>query len=340
MRAAVIGGSGYIGGEVIRLLLGHPSIELAQVTSTQFAGRALHAAHPNLRGQTTLTFTSPDEVAPCDVLVLALPHGVTMGAIERWLNLAPLVIDLSADFRLHDPADYEVYYGTSHPAPEWLARFVPGFPEFERAALRDAHAISVPGCMANAAILALQPLAAAQLISGDVIVDARTGSSGSGAQPDLSTHHAERSGVMRIFKPWGHRHIAEIRQICANPIFMTATAVEAVRGVQVVCHVTLSEPLNEKEVCRLYQRAYSKEPFVRLVNQRSGLYRLPEPKILTGTNVCEIGVTLVPDSRHLIVVAALDNLVKGGAGNAVQCLNIAAGYDERAGLSSVGLHPI
>ncbi|HEY0736675.1 MAG TPA: N-acetyl-gamma-glutamyl-phosphate reductase [Herpetosiphonaceae bacterium] len=340
MKIAVIGGSGYIGGELIRLLLQHPHATLAQATSTRYAGRSLAVAHPNLRGQTDLTFVQPEAVEPCDALFLALPHGTAMQTLSRWLELAPLVIDLSADFRLRDAADYTAYYGGPHPAAEWLSRSVPGIPELNRDQLRDARLIAVPGCMANAAILALYPLVAAGLLQQPVIVDARTGSSGSGAEPNLSSHHAERSGVMRVFKPLGHRHTAEIRQICWVPIYMTATAVEAVRGVQVIAHVTLPAPMTEKEIWSLYRRRYTAEPFIRLVKQRTGVYRLPEPKILSGTNFCDVGFALDADGQHLVVIAALDNLVKGGAGNAIQCLNIVHGWDERAGLRFAGLHPV
>jgi N-acetyl-gamma-glutamyl-phosphate/LysW-gamma-L-alpha-aminoadipyl-6-phosphate reductase len=340
MKVAIVGGSGYIGGELLRLLLQHPEAELAQITSTRSAGRAVHTVHPNLRGQTDLTFVHDEELTACDALFLALPHGVAMQTIGRWTELAPLVIDLSADFRLRRPEDYQTFYGAAHPEPGWLARFTPGIPEIERERLREARLIAVPGCMANAAMLALYPLAAAGLLTSEVIVDARTGSSGSGADPDPASHHAERSGVMRVFKPTGHRHTAEIGQICGVPVQMTATGVEAVRGVQVVCHVTLAEPTTEQQIWRLYRQQYGAEPFIRLVKQRSGVHRLPEPKILSGTNYCDIGFALADDGRHLVMIAALDNLVKGGAGNAVQCFNIARGWDERAGLSFAGLHPI
>jgi N-acetyl-gamma-glutamyl-phosphate/LysW-gamma-L-alpha-aminoadipyl-6-phosphate reductase len=340
MKASVIGGSGYIGGELLRLLLAHPRIELAQVTSNRFAGRPVHSVHPNLRGQTELAFVPDGEVAPCDVLFLALPHGLAMQTIARWADLAPRVIDLSADFRLRDPEDYATYYGKPHPQPEWLARFVYGAPEVHRAELPDARYIAVPGCIANTALLALYPLAQAGLLAGDVIVDGRMGSSGAGNEPSLSTHHPERSGAVRVFKPTDHRHTAEIRQVCRAAVQMTATAIEAVRGVQVVGHVMLPGVMSEKEIWGVYRRAYRGEPFLRLVKQKTGLYRLPEPKILSGTNYCDVGFELAADGRRLVVVAALDNLVKGGAGNAVQCLNLACGWDEREGLRFAGLHPI
>jgi [amino group carrier protein]-6-phospho-L-2-aminoadipate/5-phospho-L-glutamate reductase len=339
MRAAVVGGSGYIGGELVRLLLGHPHVELAYVTSERHAGRPLRAAHPNLRGHPR-SFVAPNEVGESDVVFLAVPHGAAMKDIDHWATRAPRIIDLSADFRIHDDTLRARYYPSGTPDPEWLSRFRTGIPELNRAGLHGATHISVAGCMANAAILALHPLAAAGLTTGTTLVDARTGSSGGGRTPDDGSHHPERSGALRMAKPHGHRHIAEIEQACGIPVHMSVTAVEAVRGVQVVCHVTLPGPLPERDVWAVYREAYRDEPFVRLVRERSALHRLPEPKLLSGTNFCDIGLTITPGTDHLIVVAAIDNLVKGGAGNAVQCLNIAAGWDETAGLGFMGLYPI
>jgi N-acetyl-gamma-glutamyl-phosphate/LysW-gamma-L-alpha-aminoadipyl-6-phosphate reductase len=339
MRASVVGASGYIGGELVRLLLQHPDVDLAQATSTRYGGRPLKAAHPNLRDQTDLCFVTEDELTPCDALFLAVPHGASMGAMERWSALAPVVVDLSADFRLNDPARRARYYRGPAPAPDWLARFEPGIPELNRERLRGATHITVPGCMANAAILALHPLTAAGLIESAVLVDARTGSSGGGRTPDEGSHHPERSGAMRMAKPHGHRHTAEIEQACGARVHMSVTAVEAVRGVQVACHVSPARRVSERELWALYRDAYRDEPFVRLVRERAALNRMPDPKILGGTNFCDVGLTLNADGDHLVVVAALDNLVKGGAGNALQCVNIAAGWDETAGLQFAGLHP-
>lgn len=339
MRATVVGGSGYIGGELVRLLLGHQHVELAYVTSERHAGRPLRSAHPNLRGH-TLTFVPPNEAGETDVVFLATPHGTAMKEIDHWATRAPRIIDLSADFRLHDAALRTRYYPSGTPDPEWQSRFRTGIPELHRAELRDATHISVAGCMANAAILALHPLASAGLTTGTTLVDARTGSSGGGRTPDHGSHHPERSGALRMAKPHGHRHIAEIEQACGINVHMSVTAVEAVRGVQVVCHVTLPDHVTERDVWAVYRNAYGDEPFVRLVRERSLARRLPEPKLLAGTNFCDIGLTITPGTTHLIVVAAIDNLVKGGAGNAVQCLNIAAGWDETSGLAFQGLHPL
>ncbi|MFF4209104.1 N-acetyl-gamma-glutamyl-phosphate reductase [Streptomyces sp. NPDC001796] len=339
MKASVIGAGGYIGGELVRLLLQHPHVELTQATSTRHRGRPLSAAHPNLRGQSDLSFVAEEDVSESDVVFLAMPHGASTKSVATWSALAPMVVDLSADFRLHDPARRERHYSGAAPEESWLSRFQPGIPELHRERLRGASHIAVAGCMANAAILALHPLAAAGLVAGAVLVDARTGSSGGGRTPDEGSHHPERSGALRMAKPHGHRHTAEIEQACGVRVHMTVTAVDAVRGIQVACHITPARSVTERELWALYRTAYQDEPFVRLVRERSALRRMPEPKILSGTNYCDIGLSLNSEGDHLIVVSAMDNLVKGGAGNAVQCFNIASGHDETAGLRFAGLHP-
>jgi N-acetyl-gamma-glutamyl-phosphate/LysW-gamma-L-alpha-aminoadipyl-6-phosphate reductase len=343
LRVAVVGGSGYLGGELLRLLLGHPRVELAQTTSTRLAGRRVDGAHPNLRRLTDLTFVAAEDLTECDVLFLATGHGQTMDQIAGYGRLAKQVIDLSADFRLRDPALRERFYGAGHSAPELLGEFVYGLPELHREQLCGADRVSTPGCMATAAILALHPLAAAGLVAGPVTVDARTGSSGAGAGAGQENLHAERSGAMRVFAPAGHRHQAEILQETGIPARMTATAVEAVRGVQVLCRVPVAAgasdvPL-EHQIRAVYRAAYANEPFVRIVAAKRGGYRLPEPKILLGSNFCDVGFAVAPDAAEVVAVAALDNLVKGGAGNAVQCMNLRHGWPERTGLDFPGLHP-
>jgi len=341
LTVAVVGGAGYIGGELLRLVLGHPDLTLAAATSGRLAGRRLDSTHPNLRGVTELTFCGVDQLTSYDVLLLASRHTETMDSMPQLMRKAAVVIDLSADFRLADTAEFLRYYQVAHSHPELLGSFVPGLPELHRKRLAEADLISVPGCMATAAILAVQPLADAGLITGLVTVDARTGSSGSGAVPSPANVHAERSGAMRVFAPSGHRHEAEISQsIGGRPVSMTATGVEAVRGVQVLCRVPVVDGVDERSLRIRYRESYGDEPFVRVVTTKTGLYRLPEPKILTGTNYCDVGFAI--DARHqqVIALAALDNLVKGGAGNAVQCLNIRFGLPERAGLDFIGLHPV
>jgi N-acetyl-gamma-glutamyl-phosphate/LysW-gamma-L-alpha-aminoadipyl-6-phosphate reductase len=340
---AVVGAGGYIGGELVRLLLGHPAVERVTAISSRFAGRRVDSPHPNLRGLTDLRFSSLEELTACDVLFLATPHGQAMRLLPALAGRAKQVIDLSADFRLRDPAGYARWYGVPHSAPELLGAFVPGVPELFREELRGADLVSVPGCMATAAILALHPLAGAGLVEPEVLVDARSGSSGSGATAGEANLHAERSGAMRLFAPLGHRHETEIGQLTGLEVSMSATGVEAVRGVQVVCRARVRAGhagLDERALRQLYRQRYAGEPFVRIVAQRRGVYRYPEPKILAGSNFCDIGFAIDEASGQLVAVAALDNLMKGGAGNAVQCLNIRMGWPERSGLEFAGLHPI
>ncbi|MFD0690620.1 N-acetyl-gamma-glutamyl-phosphate reductase [Actinomadura fibrosa] len=343
IRVCVMGAAGYLGGELLRLLLGHPGTEVAQAVSTRFPGRRVDSVHPNLRAQTDLLFSAPDDLAGCDVLMTATPHRATMALLPEARRHARTVIDLSGDFRLPDPAVYERYYGVSHTAPELLGAFVPGIPEYFRAELAGADLISVPGCMATAAVLALRPLAG--LIGPDVQIDARTGSSGSGALAGDANLHAERSGAMRVFAPVRHRHEAEVSRLTGLNARMTATGVEAVRGVQVVCHATgatgaagAAGTVGEKALRRAYRDRYRAEPFVRIVVHRAGAHRLPDPKLLSGSNYCDVG--FAADGDRITAIAALDNLVKGGAGAAVQCLNIRTGQPETLGLGFPGLHPI
>ena len=339
IRAAVVGGAGYIGGELLRILSGHPEVELAVATSTRFANRRIESVHPNLRSLSDLVFTHPDELDSYDVAFLAVPHGTTMDPDAGLLDHAPVTIDLSADFRLRDERVYERYYSEAHRSTELLGTFVLGLPELHRKELRDADRIAVPGCMATAAILALYPAAADGLLGPEVLVDARTGSSGSGMSSGAADTHSERSNSLRVFAPIGHRHEAEIAQATGLTVSMTATGTDAVRGVQVLCRGRLAEGVDPAQVSALYRRGYVDEPFVRVVAQRRGFYRLPEPKILTGSNFCDVGFAVEPDDGRVLLMAALDNLVKGGAGGAVQSMNVRFGWPERLGLEFPGLHP-
>ncbi|MFD5325790.1 N-acetyl-gamma-glutamyl-phosphate reductase [Streptomyces sp. NPDC127092] len=340
IRVAVVGAAGYIGGELLRLLIGHPEVEVAHAVSSRFPGRRVDGVHPNLRSATDLTFCTADEVEECDVVFLATPHRAAMTQMERWTGQAKQVFDLTGDFRLDDPEVFRRYYGTEHAAPHLLGDFVPGIPELYRDRLRTADLVSVPGCMAVAGVLALHPLAAEGLVEPEAQFDARTGSSGSGATAGEANLHAERSGAMRVFAPTGHRHEAEISRHLGISAAMTATGVEAVRGVQTVCHATLRPGADRSAVRRAFREHYRDEPFVRVVAHQRGTFRYPEPKILLGSNFCDVGFAVDEEAGRLVTIAALDNLMKGGAGNAVQCLNIRMGWPENLGLSFPGLHPV
>jgi N-acetyl-gamma-glutamyl-phosphate/LysW-gamma-L-alpha-aminoadipyl-6-phosphate reductase len=228
-----------------------------------------------------------------------------------------------------------------------LGDFVYGIPELHRDEIRSADAISSAGCMATTAILGLYPLFKAGVVntSRPTVIEAKTGSSGAGGAPGLASHHPERSGVIRTFKATGHRHSAEIIQECTvngvvPEVAFSATSVEAVRGILATSHVYLKEPMSEKDVWAIYRTAYKEEPFLRIVKESSGIHRYPEPKILSGSNYCDIGFERDPHSNRLVVLAALDNLMKGAAGQAVQTFNIRCGYEETCGIDFAGLHPV
>jgi N-acetyl-gamma-glutamyl-phosphate/LysW-gamma-L-alpha-aminoadipyl-6-phosphate reductase len=338
--ASIVGGSGYAGGELLRLLLGHPQVEVAQITSRQYAGKFVHSTHPNLRGSTRLKFTTVDMLEPCDVLFLALPHGEAATQIDHFSGLAGRIVDLSADFRLKNLDLYREWYGSDHPAPEWVSRFVYGLPELHRADLQNAHYASGVGCNATAVNLALWPLASRGLID-HAVVEVKVGSSEGGNSFSLATHHPERSGCVRSFAPTGHRHQAEMAQELGDfGLYFSATAIEMVRGVMCTAHVFLKDDLSEKDVWGIYREAYNSERFVRLVKDQQGIYRYPEPKLLAGTNICDVGFEKDPRSNRLVVLSAIDNLMKGAAGSAVQSMNVMMGWPEDDGLGFVGLHPI
>ncbi len=353
-RVSILGGSGYAGGELLRLLLDHPDVELAQVTSESNTGKFVHAVHPNLRKRTALKFASAATLEPCDVLFLALPHGEAMKRIEALAALAHRIIDLSADFRLSRPHDYVEWYGHEHSAPDWLPRFAYGLPEINRDAIRGARYVSGVGCNATATNLAVWPLFRAGLAdrARGVIVEVKAGSSEAGAQPGPSSHHPDRSHVVRSFSPTGHRHTAEVVQALADtsdadqppvPVHMSVTSVELVRGVLATAHVFARPELTNlalKDIWRAYRETYGQEPFVRLVREQQGVYRYPEPKILAGSNYADVGFDLDARTGRIVAIAAIDNLMKGAAGTAVQCMNLMCGLSEAAGLGFPGLHPV
>ncbi len=343
IRVSIVGASGYSGGELLRLLLSHPEVEIAQATSRSHLGEYLYQVHPNLRKRTSLKFSDPASLEPCDVLFLALPHGKAQLEINRYADLAPNIIDLSADFRLRSPKLYQQWYGNSHAAPEWLDRFVYGLPELHRDQIRQAHYISGVGCNATAANLALLPLVKAHLIDPEkpVVIEIKVGSSEGGAEGNPGTHHPERSSVIRTFSPFGHRHTAEVIQESGiNQVIMTMTSVDLVRGALATVHASPAMGVTTKNLWRAYRETVNENPFLRLVKEQRGIYRVPEPKILTGSNYADLGFDFDEEHHHIISICAIDNLMKGAAGSAVQCMNLMLGFAETLGLEFPGLHPI
>ncbi|RRR69310.1 MAG: N-acetyl-gamma-glutamyl-phosphate reductase [Candidatus Viridilinea halotolerans] len=343
LRVSIVGASGYVGGELLRLLLWHPAVQVAQATSGRNAGRYLHQVHPNVRGRAQIQFIHPDRLEACDVLFLALPHGEGATAIERYASLAPTIIDCSADFRLRDPAAYRRWYGADHPNLTWLERFVYGLPEVNREALRGAKFASGVGCNATATNLALLPLVRAGLVdvTKPVVVEVKVGSSEGGASSSDSSHHPERAGVVRSFAPVGHRHTAEVEQVTGlSNVHLSITSVELVRGALATAHAFAARPISEKELWQAYRGFVKDQPFLRIVKERQGIYRFPEPKILAGSNFADLGFAFDEASGRIVSICALDNLMKGAAGSAVQCMNLMCGLDETLGLEFPGLHPV
>lgn len=339
-RVAIAGGSGYAGGELLRLLLSHPDAEVAQVTSERLAGKFVHRTHPNLRGLTRLRFVPLGELSRCHVLFSCLPHGESSRRIDDFRAVAERIVDLAADFRLRDAADYQRFYRHPHPRPELLGRFVYGIAELNRDALRTADLVACAGCNATASILALRPLCREGVVDSAVI-EVKVGSSEAGNRATEASHHPERSGAMRSYKPTGHRHAAEIQAALGSRVHFSATSVEMVRGILATCHVFVdpSLALDDRALWKIYRRAYALEPFVRIVKDRTGIHRYPDPNILAGSNYCDVGFEADPHANRVVVLSAIDNLMKGAAGQAVQAFNIMHGLPERRGLEFPGLHP-
>lgn len=347
ITVSIVGASGYAGGELLRLLLFHPHIKIQQVTSERYTDKFVYKIHPNLRSITTLKFSSVVTLEPCDILFLSLPHGKAMTNIDFYLEKSKKIIDLSSDFRLNTSEAYQYWYKLEHSRPELLSEFVYGIPEIHRKDMQQANLISSAGCNATASITGLYPLYMENLLDTErTVIEVKVGSSEGGNKSNPASHHPERSGSVRSYKPTNHRHVAEIvQELTINKevpikIFFSATSIEMVRGVLATCHVFMKEKITDKDLWKLYRQYYNTEPFIRVVKERDGIYRYPEPKLLIGSNYCDIGFEVDGDTNRVVIISALDNLMKGAAGQAVQALNIMQGWEETTGLQFPGLHPI
>lgn len=340
MKVSIVGASGYGGGELLRLLLNHPHVEVCQCTSERFAGKPVTRLHPNLRKRTALKFCSIGDLENTDLIFTALPHTHCMQKFEQFDALADRIIDLSADFRLKDAAGYKKWYNVEHTQPAVLDQFVYGNVELHREEMKTAKYISGAGCNATATILPLYPLFKKGVVDTDkpVVAEAKCGSSEGGNRSSEASHHPERSGCVRSYKPTGHRHISEMEQELGSAVHFSATSIEMVRGILVTAHLFVHEGITEKDIWKTYRSVYGKEPFIRIVKERQGIYRYPEPKILAGSNYCDIGFEL--SGQRLVVISAIDNLMKGAAGQAVHAMNVMCGFEETTGLDFAGLHPV
>ncbi len=350
MRIGIIGGSGYVGGELLRLLLMHSQAEVTMVTSRQSVGEYIFNVHPNLRGLTQLKFV-PQDIAElqknCDLIFTATPHGGSVNLVPKLLEAGLKVIDMSADFRLKNPADYPIWYGWTHAHPEMLKDAAYGLPELHREEIKNAKLAACPGCMATSAILGLAPIVKAGLVDKDkIVVDLKVGSSGGGSKPSIASHHPERFSGVRPYKSVGHRHIAEVEQelslLTGEPIKISFSphAVNMVRGILATIHTFPKQSIAAKDIWKALRGQYGNEPFIRLVKYQKGPYQLPDPKVTMGTNYCDIGFEIDEHANRLLLFSALDNMTKGASGQGVQCLNIMMGIDETTGLKSTGFHPM
>ncbi len=350
MKVGVVGASGYVGGEILRLLVGHPKVEITAVTSRQYVGEYISRIQPSLKGFIDLTFSELDYDKlsdKCDLVFTAVPHGTAVDIVKAFYDRGMKVIDLSADYRLHNPADYDKWYGWQHPHPELLSKSVFGVPELHREAIKNAQLVSCPGCMAVTSMLALYPLIKKNIIDTEhIVVDSKIGSSGAGAGTLAGTHHAMRSGVIRPYKPAKHRHTGEIEQELSEAagkkikVSMSPHAVDIVRGILCTNHTFLTQEVSEMDIWKMYREQYQNEKFIRLIRDKKGFYKFPDPKFVVGSNFCDVGFDMDEDNHRLVVLSASDNLMKGAAGSAIQNMNVMAGFNEMEGLTYSPLTPV
>jgi len=346
-KAAIIGGSGYGGAELARRLLLHPDVELVRVASIDHVGEPLGAVHPNLDGATDLVFedlTPTEAVKGCDIALLALPHKVTAAKVPELIAAGVKIVDMSGDFRLRDAATYEKFYGAKHPHPELLGTFVYGLPELNRAQIAKAKYVASPGCFATSMELALMPLARAGLLDGVTLhVTGITGSSGSGIAPQAGTHHPSRAGNLKTYKPLEHQHVPEVVQTLADggakgvELRFAPVSAPLTRGIFTTCFLELPPEVDAARLATLFDESYARDPFTRRPKKR-----LPEVVAVAGSNYAEVGFTAGPvanGKRTVATFCAIDNLIKGGAGQAIQNMNIVLGVAETASLEDVGNWP-
>ena len=338
IRAAIFGGSGYGGSELIRILLFHPQVEIVFVTANEHAGKCVAEVHRNLLGLTDLAFQqAPDDLSPLkdiDVAFFALPHGQALNLIPQ-LPKGVKAIDLSGDFRIDDPAAFKQYYKLDR--SELQTEFVYGLTETNRDPIRDARYIANPGCFATATLLALAPMVRSGLVAGRIVVDAKTGSSGSGAKAAANTHHPQRTNSFYAYKPFAHQHLPEIEQHLGavgdfqNDLVFMTHSLPVSRGIFASCYLETKANLTNEDLKNIYRKFYEDSFFVRIVDGS------PDINWVKNTNFCDIAAH--SNGQQVVVFSAIDNLVKGAAGQAVQNMNLMFGMDEKTGLIFSGSNP-
>jgi N-acetyl-gamma-glutamyl-phosphate reductase len=322
LKAAVAGASGYAGMTAVHLLARHPYVDIAQLTSRSYAGKSFSDVFPLL--DVTGEFLAEPAAASVDVIFSCLPHNVAAARVAGWLDAGARVIDMSADFRLHDASLYPRWYRQAHPEPSLLEKAVFGLPELHEEQLKDARLVAVPGCFSTTAILALAPASMSGLIGSDVIVDAKSGVSGAGRSPGVGVHFSEINESLHAYAVDGHRHLPEIQQELADGLQITFVPhmVPMTRGILATCYFDLKGSAGELEDA--YREFYSGQPFTKVVD------KTPSTKLASHSNMCLVNVAA--QGKKAIVTAALDNLMKGASGQGVECFNIAFGLERTTGL--------
>jgi N-acetyl-gamma-glutamyl-phosphate reductase len=342
IKAGIVGGTGYTGVELLRLLAQHPQVELHAITSRGEAGRPVAELFPNLRHHVDLAFIEPSvaSLQDCDVVFYATPNGTAMQQVPALLDTGVRVVDLAADFRLRDPAEWQQWYALEHACPEWLDQAVYGLPEFNREAIRHAQLVANPGCYATAVQLGFYPLLRDGVIATDgLIADCKSGVTGAGRKANLGTLLAEAGDNFRAYNVSGHRHLPEIRQgllqATGQSIGLTFVPhlLPMIRGIHVTLYAPLVDPAADFQA--IFANCYGQEPFVDVLP--AGV--LPETRSVRGANLCRIAVQRPQQGNVLVVLAVIDNLVKGAAGQAVHNMNLMFGLSETAGLDGIALLP-
>ena len=337
IRTAILGASGYVGGELLRLLAAHPAMVAARLFGESKAGQSLGAVHPHLAPaypQATIERFEERALDGIELVFLALPHGESQKIAGSFFERGIRIVDLGADFRLKDPADYARSYGEAHRAPELIERFVTGIPEFHRATIAGATAVAAAGCYPTAAILALKPLVDAGLVKpGSIVVDAASGVSGAGRTTSEATAFNTVTGSMSAYALLNHRHTSEMEQALGSPLLFTPHLAPMSRGILATCYAEPTREIAPDEPMALLRAAYAGERFVHVTDAP------PATKWVAGSNAAQVTARVDPRTGRLLALAAIDNLGKGAAGQMIQCANLMTGLDEGAGLSACGVFP-
>ena len=344
IKAGIVGGTGYTGVELLRLLAVHPAVKLEVITSRSEAGREVAELFPNLRNHVKLRYTAPDGVSlrECDVVFFATPNGIAMGMVPELLDAGIRVIDLAADFRLRDPEEWLQWYGIPHSCPELLAEAVYGLPEMNRKALSEARLVASPGCYPTAVQLGFLPLLENGVVDGSTLIaDVKSGVSGAGRKAGTALLLAECSESMKAYAVPGHRHLPEIRQGLMQvahgevELLFVPHLTPMIRGIHATLYASLKRETTDTELQELFEHRYGAEPFVDVMPFASH----PESRSVKGSNMCRIALHRPQGGERVVVLVVIDNLVKGAAGQAVQSMNLMFGLDECTGLEMIAMLP-